>query len=123
MNEHDSERIAGLFEYDGMLKASSMSMKQMFLFVNTCTIRENADDKLYGTLGQLKKWKGERPKRKLLVGGCAAQKDKELVRQRAPWVDVVIGTHNLTNIVNLLNQTEDWGPITEVIEEIQSSTN
>ena len=119
MNEHDSERIAGLFEYDGMLKANSLEQADV-LFINTCTIRENADDKLYGTLGQLKKWKGERPKRKLLVGGCAAQKDKELVRQRAPWVDVVIGTHNLTNIVNLLNQTEDWGPITEVIEEIQS---
>ena len=119
MNEHDSERIAGLFEYDGMQKALSVDEADV-LFVNTCTIRENADDKLYGTLGQLKKWKGERPKRKLLVGGCAAQKDKELVRQRAPWVDVVIGTHNLTNIVNLLNQTEDWGPITEVIDEIQS---
>ena len=119
MNEHDSERIAGLFEYDGMLKAPSIDDADI-LFVNTCTIRENADDKLYGTLGQLKKWKGERPKRKLLVGGCAAQKDKELVRERAPWVDVVIGTHNLTNVVNLLNQSEDWGPVTEVIDEIES---
>ncbi|MBL6837235.1 MAG: tRNA (N6-isopentenyl adenosine(37)-C2)-methylthiotransferase MiaB [Candidatus Actinomarina sp.] len=119
MNEHDSERIAGLFEYDGMLKANSLEQADV-LFINTCTIRENADDKLYGTLGQLKKWKSENSNRKLLVGGCAAQKDKELVRERAPWVDVVIGTHNLTNIVNLLNQSEDWGPITEVIDEIES---
>lgn len=119
MNEHDSERIAGLFEYDGMLKANSLEQADI-LFINTCTIRENADDKLYGTLGQLKKWKSEKSNRKLLVGGCAAQKDKELVRERAPWVDVVIGTHNLTNIVNLLNQSEDWGPITEVIDEIES---
>ena len=119
MNEHDSERIAGLFEYDGMLKANSLEQADV-LFINTCTIRENADDKLYGTLGQLKKWKSEKSNRKLLVGGCAAQKDKELVRERAPWVDVVIGTHNLTNIVNLLNQSEDWGPITEVIDEIES---
>ena len=119
MNEHDSERIAGLFEYDGMIKALSEDEADI-LFVNTCTIRENADDKLYGTLGHLKKWKGEKLNRKLLVGGCAAQKDKELVRKRAPWVDVVIGTHNLTNIVNLLNQSEDWGPVTEVIDEIQS---
>ena len=119
MNEHDSERIAGLFEYDGMIKALSEDEADI-LFVNTCTIRENADDKLYGTLGHLKKWKGEKLNRKLLVGGCAAQKDKELVRKRAPWVDVVIGTHNLTNIVNLLNQSEDWGPVTEVIDEIES---
>ena len=119
MNEHDSERIAGLFEFDGMVKATNEDEADV-LFVNTCTIRENADDKLYGTLGHLKKWKSEKLNRKLLVGGCAAQKDKELVRKRAPWVDVVIGTHNLTNIVNLLNQSEDWGPITEVIDEIQS---
>lgn len=119
MNEHDSERIAGLFEHDGMLKAPDIENADV-LFINTCTIRENADDKLYGTLGQLKKWKSEKSNRKLLVGGCAAQKDKELVRERAPWVDVVIGTHNLTNIVNLLNQSEDWGPITEVIDEIES---
>ena len=119
MNEHDSERIAGLFEHDGMIKAESLDVSDV-LFVNTCTIRENADDKLYGTLGHLKKWKEEKTSRKLLVGGCAAQKDKELVRSRAPWVDVVIGTHNLTNIINLLNQSEDWGPITEVLEEIES---
>ncbi len=117
MNEHDSQRIAGMFEKDGMLKANSLEDSDI-LFVNTCTIRENADDKLYGTLGQLKKWKKHDPKRKLLVGGCAAQKDKELVRSRAPWVDVVIGTHNLTNVVNLLNQSEDWGPITEIIDQI-----
>jgi len=88
------------------------------LFVNTCTIRENADDKLYGTLGQLKQWKLKKENRKLLVGGCAAQKDKSLVRDKAPWVDVVLGTHNLTNVINLLNQSEDWGPVTEIIDEI-----
>ena len=53
----------------------------------------------------------------MLVGGCAAQKDKELVRDRAPWVDVVIGTHNTNNVINLLNQSEDWGPITQILEE------
>ena len=119
MNEHDSERIAGLFEQDGMTKASSIDESDI-LFVNTSTIRENADDKLYGTLGQLKVWKNKNTNRKLLVGGCAAQKDKELVRNRAPWVDVVMGTHNLTEVVNLLNQTEDWGPITEVTDSIET---
>ena len=118
MNEHDSEKIAGMFELDGMSRANAEESADV-MFINTCTIRENADDKLYGTLGQLKKWKNEGINRKLLVGGCAAQKDKQLVRERAPWVDVVIGTHNLTNIINLLNQSEDWGPITEVIDEIE----
>ena len=119
MNEHDSERIAGLFEQDGMIKANSIDDSDI-LFVNTCTIRENADDKLYGTLGQLKVWKNNSSNRKLLVGGCAAQKDKELVRNKAPWVDVVIGTHNLTDVVHLLNQSEDWGPITEVKDSIET---
>ena len=119
MNEHDSERIAGLFQADGMIQAQSEEHADI-LFVNTCTIRENADDKLYGTLGQLKKWKDSESDRRLLVGGCAAQKDKELVRKKAPWVDVVLGTHNLTNVINLLNQAEDWGPITEILDEISN---
>ena len=117
MNEHDSERIAGLFEQDGMVRATDEDTADV-LFVNTCTIRENADDKLYGTLGQLKQWKLKKENRKLLVGGCAAQKDKSLVRDKAPWVDVVLGTHNLTNVINLLNQSEDWGPVTEIVDEI-----
>ena len=116
MNEHDSEKIAGIFNNDGMSKSDDLENADV-LFVNTCTIRENADDKLYGTLGQLKRWKSLSPNRRLLVGGCAAQKDKELVRERAPWVDVVIGTHNTSEIINLLNQAEDWGPITEIAEE------
>ena len=119
MNEHDSERISGMFELDGMSKAISEEYADV-LFVNTCTIREKADDKLYGTLGQLKQWKSQKDNRKLLVGGCAAQKDKELVREKAPWVDVVIGTHNLTNVVDLLNRSEDWGPLTEIIDEIET---
>ena len=118
MNEHDSQRVAGLFEEDGMSKAATIEDTDI-LFVNTCTIRESADDKLYGTLGHLKKWKNFDSNRKLLVGGCAAQKDKELVRNKAPWVDVVLGTHNLTNVVNLLNQSEDWGPVTEILDKIE----
>ena len=118
MNEHDSQRVAGLFEKDGMSKAATIEDTDI-LFVNTCTIRESADDKLYGTLGHLKKWKNFDSNRKLLVGGCAAQKDKELVRNKAPWVDVVLGTHNLTNVVNLLNQSEDWGPVTEILDKIE----
>ncbi len=119
MNEHDSERVAGLFEADGMLRADSIEDADV-VFVNTCTIRENADNRLYGNLGWLKRFKEDRDGRLLIVGGCAAQKDRELVRQRAPWVDVVLGTHNLHRVVDLMDQAEEWGPVTEIVESLAS---
>ena len=117
MNEHDSERIAGLFELDGMVRTDSLEDADV-IFINTCTIRENADNRLYGTLGHLKKLKDARPEALLVVGGCAAQKDRELVRERAPWVDVVMGTHNLDR--DLMDHAEEWGGITEVVDELEA---
>ena len=117
MNEHDSERVAGLFEADGMVRADRIEDADV-VFVNTCTIRENADNRLYGNLGQLKGLKETRSGRLLVVGGCAAQKDRELVRERAPWVDVVLGTHNLHRVVHLLDQAEEWGPVTEIVDSL-----
>lgn len=117
MNEHDSERVAGLFEADGMVKADRIEEADV-IFVNTCTIRENADNRLYGNLGQLKRLKEMRAGRMLVVGGCAAQKDREVVRERAPWVDVVLGTHNLDRVVHLMDQAEEWGPVTEIIDSL-----
>ena len=119
MNEHDSERIAGLMELDGMTTAKGFEDADV-VYVNTCTIRENADNRLYGNLGQLKAVKDMNPSMLLVVGGCAAQKDRELVRERAPWVDVVMGTHNLDRVLDLLDHAEDWGPITEVVDELQA---
>jgi tRNA-2-methylthio-N6-dimethylallyladenosine synthase len=119
MNEHDSERIAGLFASDGMVPASGYDDADV-VFINTCTIRENADNRLYGHLGQLKKLKESRPGMLLVVGGCAAQKDRELVRERAPWVDVVMGTHNLDRVLDLLDHAEAWGPVVEVVDELQA---
>ena len=119
MNEHDSERVAGLFEADGMVKARTIDEADV-VFVNTCTIRENADNRLYGNLGMLKRFKEAREGRMLVVGGCAAQKDRELVRKRAPWVDVVLGTHNLDRVVHLMDQAEEWGPVTEVIDSLSA---
>ena len=118
MNEHDSERVAGLFEADGMVRAASADEADV-VFVNTCTIRENADNRLYGNLGQLKRFKEARAGRLLVVGGCAAQKDRELVRKRAPWVDVVLGTHNLDRVVQLMDQAEERGPVTEVADSLE----
>ena len=115
MNEHDSERVAGLFEADGMVAATGLDDADV-VFLNTCCIRENADDRLYGTLGHLKAAKGRRPGLRIVVGGCLAQKDRDLVRRRAPWVDVVFGTHNLHRVLALLDQAEEWGPVTEILE-------
>jgi tRNA-2-methylthio-N6-dimethylallyladenosine synthase len=119
MNEHDSERIAGLFEMDGMTPAVGFESADV-VYINTCTIRENADNRMYGNLGQLKAVKDLNPEMMLVVGGCAAQKDRDLVRERAPWVDVVIGTHNLDRVLDLMDHAENWGPITEVVDELQA---
>jgi tRNA-2-methylthio-N6-dimethylallyladenosine synthase len=119
MNEHDSERIAGLFEADGMSPTSDYESADV-VFINTCTIRENADNRLYGHLGQLKRLKDAQPGKVLVVGGCAAQKDREIVRERAPWVDVVLGTHNLDRVVDLIDHAQEWGPITEIADELQA---
>jgi tRNA-2-methylthio-N6-dimethylallyladenosine synthase len=119
MNEHDSERIAGQFEMDGMRPTRDIETADV-VYLNTCTIRENADNRLYGNLGQLKEIKDRRPEMLLVVGGCAAQKDRELVRARAPWVDVVMGTNNLDRVVDLLDHAEAWGAVTEVVDELQA---
>jgi tRNA-2-methylthio-N6-dimethylallyladenosine synthase len=119
MNEHDSERIAGLFEVDGMTATDGYESADV-VYVNTCTIRENADNRMYGHLGQLKAIKDLNPAMVLVVGGCAAQKERDLVRERAPWVDVVMGTHNLDRVLDLMDQAEQWGPITEVVDELQA---
>jgi tRNA-2-methylthio-N6-dimethylallyladenosine synthase len=116
MNEHDSERVAGLFEADGMVPASDVSDADVVM-INTCCIRENADNRLYGNLGQLKAVKDRRPDMRILVGGCLAQKDREVVQRRAPWVDVVFGTHNLHRVISLLDHAEEWGPVTEIWDE------
>ncbi len=119
MNEHDSERIAGLFEVDGMTPARGFEDADV-VYINTCTIRENADNRMYGNLGQLKAIKDLNPEMLLVVGGCAAQKERDLVRERAPWVDVVMGTHNLDRVLDLMDHAEQWGPITEVVDELQA---
>lgn len=116
MNEHDSERIAGLLEADGMISTANAADADVVV-LNTCTIRENADQRLYGYLGSLKAEKQRNPRMRIAIGGCTAQKDKEIVRERAPWVDVVFGTHNIHRVVDLLDRAEEWGPVTEIWEE------
>jgi tRNA-2-methylthio-N6-dimethylallyladenosine synthase len=113
MNEHDSERIAGQLEADGLVPAETMDDADVVV-LNTCCIRENADNKFYGHLGLLKALKDDRPGLEIVVGGCLAQKDRDLVRQRGPHVDVVFGTHNVHRAVELLHESRSTGPVTEI---------
>jgi len=116
MNEHDSERIAGLLDDDGLVPAQSLDDADVVV-LNTCCIRENADNKLYGKLGHLKSQKAERPGLEIIVSGCLAQKDRDLIQQRAGHVDVVVGTHNVHRAVELLHASRERGPVIEIWDE------
>lgn len=115
MNEHDSERLAGLLVADGLVPATSDETADVIV-LNTCTIRENADLKLYSALGQLKSLKERRPEMQIAVGGCMAQKDRGTILERAGWVDVVFGTHNLASAPSLLRRAQREGPLVEVLD-------
>jgi tRNA-2-methylthio-N6-dimethylallyladenosine synthase len=117
MNEHDSERISGLLEADGMVRAESEDDADVVV-LNTCCIRENADNKLYGNLGHLRPWKDARQGRQIVVSGCLAQKDRELVATKARYVDLVIGTHNVHRAADLLRAAQGrHTPLVEILEE------
>jgi len=115
MNEHDSERLAGLLVADGLVAADSLEDADVIV-LNTCCIRENADNKLYGHLGDLKALRERRPDLQIAVGGCLAQKDREVVLERAGHVDVVFGTHNLAAAPGLLRRAATEGPLVEVLD-------
>jgi tRNA-2-methylthio-N6-dimethylallyladenosine synthase len=102
MNVHDSERISGLLEDAGYV-ASSGDEADVVVF-NTCAVRENADNRLYGNLGHLAPAKAARPGMQIAVGGCMAQKDRDVIVAKAPWVDVVFGTHNVGSLPVLLER-------------------
>ncbi len=119
MNEHDSERIAGVLGEAGMDSVVDPHDADVIV-VNTCCIRENAETRLYGELGHLKALKDQRPGMQIAIGGCLAQKDRQQILDRAPWVDVVFGTHNVGRIGELLDTARMNGPLCEVIETSSS---
>ncbi|MEJ7634425.1 tRNA (N6-isopentenyl adenosine(37)-C2)-methylthiotransferase MiaB [Aeromicrobium sp.] len=102
MNVHDSERLSGLLETAGYSKANE-GTPDLVVF-NTCAVRENADNKLYGNLGHIASVKARNPGMQIAVGGCLAQKDRETITTRAPYVDVVFGTHNIGSLPVLLER-------------------
>ncbi|PIJ32564.1 tRNA (N6-isopentenyl adenosine(37)-C2)-methylthiotransferase MiaB [Mycobacterium heckeshornense] len=103
MNVHDSERLAGLLEAAGYRRAPEGADADVVVF-NTCAVRENADNKLYGNLSHLAPRKRHNPDMQIAVGGCLAQKDRDAVLRKAPWVDVVFGTHNIGSLPALLER-------------------
>jgi tRNA-2-methylthio-N6-dimethylallyladenosine synthase len=103
MNVHDSERLSGLLEEAGYVRAGDGEQPDVVVF-NTCAVRENADNKLYGNLGHLAPVKKANPGMQIAVGGCLAQKDRGEITRRAPWVDVVFGTHNIGSLPVLLER-------------------
>ncbi|MHB1615207.1 MAG: tRNA (N6-isopentenyl adenosine(37)-C2)-methylthiotransferase MiaB [Actinomycetes bacterium] len=123
MNVHDSERIAGMLEAAGY-QAAETDVTPDVLVLNTCAVRENADNRLYGNLGHLRPVKVAHPGMQIAVGGCLAQKDRAHVLDRAPWVDVVFGTQNLASLPALLERArvaqEAQVEIYETLQEFPS---
>ncbi|WP_406817548.1 tRNA (N6-isopentenyl adenosine(37)-C2)-methylthiotransferase MiaB [Mycobacterium sp. M23085] len=127
MNVHDSERLAGLLEAAGYRRAaegSDFGDADVVVF-NTCAVRENADNKLYGNLSHLAPRKRGNPEMQIAVGGCLAQKDREALLRKAPWVDVVFGTHNIGSLPTLLERARHnkvaQVEIAEALQEFPSS--
>ncbi len=116
MNEHDSERISGLLSKKGMQPVTDPLTADVIV-VNTCCVRENADNKLYGHLGHFKPGKEANKGQKIVIAGCLAQKEGQKIAQTTPFVDVVVGTHNLHRIPELLELAENSATtVVEVIE-------
>ena len=119
MNVHDSERLAGLLEAAGYRRATDGADADVVVF-NTCAVRENADNKLYGNLSHLAPRKRSNPDMQIAVGGCLAQKDKDAVLAKAPWVDVVFGTHNIGSLPALLDRARhNRVAQVEIVEALQ----
>ncbi len=119
MNMHDSERLAGLLEEAGYRRAPDGETADVVVF-NTCAVRENADNRLYGNLGHLLPVKQSRPGMQIAVGGCLAQKDQAGIAQRAPWVDVVFGTHNIGSLPALLDRARVQAAAqVEIVESLE----
>jgi tRNA-2-methylthio-N6-dimethylallyladenosine synthase len=120
MNVHDSERLSGLLEEAGMVAVESGQDPDVIVF-NTCAVRENASNKLYGNLSQLVPAKEANPNLQIAVGGCLAQKDKAAIIKKAPWVDVVFGTHNIGSLPVLLERARHNSEAqVEILESLET---
>jgi tRNA-2-methylthio-N6-dimethylallyladenosine synthase len=121
MNVNDSEKVAGLLEADGYAPAPS-AREADFVFVNTCAVREKAADKLYHALGRLKALRRDRPGLQIGVGGCVAQLQGTAILDRAPQVDVLVGTHNVSRVPELLRAARAGAPAVDLDRKADSFT-
>ena len=122
MNVHDSERIAGVLEADGYVPATEEQYLDHdidLIVMNTCAVRENAAERMYGTIGLWAELKRERPNLQIAVGGCMAQLDREKIAKKAPWVDAVFGTKNIGSLPQLLDQARIEGHAQVKVKEAQ----
>ncbi|MDA4893146.1 tRNA (N6-isopentenyl adenosine(37)-C2)-methylthiotransferase MiaB [Streptomyces sp. MS2A] len=119
MNVHDSERLSGSLESAGYVRVDEGAEADVVI-INTCAVRDNAAGKLYGTLGHLKSRKDKHEGMQIAVGGCLAQMDKDAVLDKAPWVDVVFGTHNMGSLPGLLERARHNGEAEmEILESLE----
>lgn len=119
MNVHDSERLSGSMESAGYVPAADGEEADIVI-INTCAVRDNAAGKLYGTLGHLKSQKDSHDGMQIAVGGCLAQMDKQAVLDKAPWVDVVFGTHNMGSLPGMLERAKHNGDAElEILESLE----
>ncbi|MEV8266490.1 tRNA (N6-isopentenyl adenosine(37)-C2)-methylthiotransferase MiaB [Microbacterium sp. NPDC076911] len=119
MNVHDSERLSGSLDSAGYVRADP-GVEADVIVINTCAVRDNAAGKLYGTLGHLKSRKDKHEGMQIAVGGCMAQMDKDAVQTKAPWVDVVFGTHNMGSLPSLLERARHNGEAEfEILESLE----
>ena len=129
MNEHDSEIMAGMLAEMGMEAAESPEDASVIIF-NTCSVRENADKRFFGTLGQVKKKKKAEPETVVCVCGCMMQQQHviDTVKTKYPWVDIIFGTHNIHMLPKLVRnvmaerqrQIDVWPDGGEIVEGLPS---
>jgi tRNA-2-methylthio-N6-dimethylallyladenosine synthase len=103
MNQHDSERLAGQLNSAGYLYTEDPEEAEIIL-INTCCVRESAEKKIYGKIGQFKRLKTNNPNLIIGIAGCMAQKDQIAIFKKAPHVDLVIGTHNVHQLLDLIEE-------------------
>src|SRR5512134_926703 len=113
MNEVDSARMLSLLETADYRPASSLVDADLVL-LNTCSIREKADQKIHSALGELRRWKTARKGRLVAVGGCLAQQEGKRLAARASHVDIVFGTHNIARLPELVRKAETGRPPVEI---------
>jgi tRNA-2-methylthio-N6-dimethylallyladenosine synthase len=115
MNEYDSAKIADLLKESHGLDLTEQAEEADLLLLNTCSIREKAQEKVFSQLGRWRPWKAKRPELVIGVGGCVASQEGDAIRERAPYVDLVFGPQTLHRLPEMLETTrEQQAPVIDI---------